>query len=99
MVGLKRLFELALRYQDVADTVVGQRQVALPLHVAGVRRGKPFADDQAGPVGRERLIELALCPQDVADPVIHDRQIALPLRIVAVRAGEPLRTATRRGRP
>ena len=39
-VRLERLFELALRAQHVTDAAVGNRQIALPLRVAGIGCGE-----------------------------------------------------------
>ena len=89
-VGLERLVELALRHQHVADLVVGDRQIALPLRVAAIGGGEALADGEAVAVGLERLVELALRHQHVADLVVRDRQIALPLRVAAIGGGEAL---------
>ena len=79
-----------MRHQHVADLLVGDRQIALPLRVAGVGGGETLSDGKAVAVRLERLVELALRHQHVADILVGDRQIALPLRVAAIGGGEAL---------
>jgi hypothetical protein len=48
--GLERLVELALRHPHIADFIVGDRQITLPLAVAAIA-GQPLANSEAVAVG------------------------------------------------
>jgi hypothetical protein len=59
-----------LAHQNVADTIVGNRKIALPVRVAAVRFRQTLSDDKAGGVGFQGFGEIALAYQNVADLVV-----------------------------
>ena len=83
-VRLQRLVELALRHQHVADLVVGDRQITLPLGVAAIGGDEALMYGEALLVALQCLVELALYDLYVADVIVGERQVALPFRVAAI---------------
>ena len=77
-----------MRHQHVADLVVGDGEIALPVGIAGVGLGQAVGDGEAVPVGFQRLGEIALRRQHVADLLVGDGEIALPAGIGGVGLGQ-----------
>ena len=66
------------RHRDVPEPFMADRQVVLPLGVAGVSSGQPQADVEAGLVGGAGCGQVPGRHRDVPEPVVEDRQVALP---------------------
>src|SRR5258707_1288357 len=70
-IGRKGPAKVALSAQGVADFVVRNRQVALPVGVDWILGRKAFAYGQGGPIGGKRPAKVALSADDVTDSVVR----------------------------
>ena len=65
-----RLHEFALRRPHVADPIIRHREVALPVHIAGVAFGKAVSYCKALKVSFQSLIKIALGLKYVTEVVV-----------------------------
>ena len=86
--GVARAGKVALRLHHVAQLLVADREVALPLGVVRIARGEVGGDGHAGAEGVAGAGEVALRLHHVAQPVVADREVALPFRVVRIAGGE-----------
>ena len=77
MVVLARRVSLAQGLEQVAQLVVGYRQIALVVGAVGFCRDQPLANLQGLLVVLARRVPLAQGPEQVAQLVVGYRQIAL----------------------
>jgi hypothetical protein len=78
--------------RHAANIVVADREIALPLGIAGVGFGQALGNGEAVGIGFQRGFEIALRDLHAADIVVADREIALPARIAypgAPELGDP----------
>jgi hypothetical protein len=75
-VGRERLPKLAVRLKDVADQLVGQSQVPLPLSVGAIGRGEALANGKAGTVCRQAPRRALPCASSTSPILLcGDRQV------------------------
>ena len=71
---------------DIAEPLVGDAEVALPVGVAGVAGRQGLRNREAVAIGLRGLVELALGNGHIAEFVVGDAEVALPLGIAGVAA-------------
>ena len=74
-VGLEGASKVALRHLHVANLLVGHRQIALPVGVAGIGLRQPLSDGEAVAVGLERAARspCATCTSPIRRTTPTDR--------------------------
>jgi hypothetical protein len=77
LIFLQRARQVAAGAQHVADVLMREAEVALPIRVAGIGGGEPDGDRQADPVLFERPSEVALRRQHGAQAGVDDAQVLL----------------------
>jgi hypothetical protein len=94
-VGAKRTFKArdrvggaALPRVQVANPLIGTREVVPPTGIAGVDFGKAASDGEGGLEAVERGLQVALRDEHVADPIIGEGDVALAAGISGVGFGE-----------
>jgi hypothetical protein len=79
-----------LRQLNVADPLVANPEIKLPLRIAGVGVCQTFGNGEAVVIGFQRAGKVALRHLHVADPLVGHRQIALPARVARAGFRQPV---------
>jgi len=69
--------QIPLAHQNVADPIIGNRKIALPVRIACVRPRQPLFDRKSRLIGFQRLGQIPLANHNVADLSVGNRKIAL----------------------
>src|SRR5262249_16984189 len=84
-----RLLAPACPSERGTDSLMADREIALPLSIAGIGGDESLANESALVINRERFL-LASQAKQTADIVIADRKVAVALEIGGLRRSERL---------
>ena len=84
LVSCQSTGQIALSLQHIADHLVVDAEVALPIGIAGICLGEPLGKSEPIAKGRQRFGELSLRHQHIADQIERHRGEALELVVAGI---------------